>query len=398
MIILAASDKCTGCTACESVCPHSAIDMIKSKEGFFFPKIDTNKCVECHLCEKTCPVLENKAIKNFDKPKAYAYWHNQDRTVSSSGGAFSGFARIILKEGGYVYGAWMSPELELKHICISSIEDLPKLRGSKYVQSDLGESFKNIRKQLRDGHKILFCGTPCEVAGLRAYLKKDYTNLWTLDLVCHGTPSNDVFKNYIDKLKKRIGRDINAFEFRARKSWGLAPALSGRQLTPVYGVDSLYQEAFDKGAIFRKSCYTCPFATIPRQGDCTIADFWGIGRHGWKFKHSTRQGVSLILANNQHGQEIVDLLKDCFIEERPLEEALIENYNISHYSKSYLERDELIKAFLDPQMSLDDIDRKFHIVDRSIKAKIKNLASRLGVLDTVKMMITFALSHKNNKR
>ena len=394
MIQLASYSKCTGCTACESICPHAAISMAKDEEGFLFPKIDEEKCVECHLCEKTCPILEVKVNKNFQVPKAYAYWSNLDRTESSSGGAFSGFARLILNNGGSVYGAWMSQNFHLKHVEITTVDELSKLRGSKYVQSDLGDSFKNIKKELREGRKVLFCGTPCEVAGLRAFLKKDYPNLWTLDLVCHGTPSIEVFKSYLKKLHQRVHQDLKGFEFRARTSWGLAPALSGTKLTRLYGIDSLYQESFDKGAIFRKSCYTCPFATLPRQGDCTIADFWGIGRHGWKFNRSTRKGVSLILANNQHGSELIEHLGDCFLEERPLEEALIENYNITHSSKSYPLRDELIAAFLNPQLSLDDIDDRFHVVNRSLKARLKTTASRLGILDVVKGIITFVLSHK----
>lgn len=394
MIQLASDSKCTGCTACESICPHAAISMEKDGEGFLFPKIDEEKCVECHLCEKTCPILEVKVNKNFPAPKSYAYWSNLDRTESSSGGAFSGFARLILNSCGSVYGAWMSQDFHLKHLKITTVDELSKLRGSKYVQSDLGDSFKNIKKELREGRKVLFCGTPCEVAGLKAFLKKDYPNLWTLDLVCHGTPSIEVFKSYLKKLHQRVHQDIKGFEFRARKSWGLAPALSGTKLTRLYGIDSLYQEAFDKGAIFRKSCYTCPFATLPRQGDCTIADFWGIGRHGWKFNHSTRKGVSLILTNNQHGSELIEHLGDCFIEERPLEEALIENYNITHSSKSYPLRDELIATFLNPQLSLDDIDGRFHVVNRGLKARLKTMASRLGILDIVKGIITFVLSHK----
>lgn len=399
MIVLASKDTCTGCSACMSICPHSAITMEKDGEGYLNPLIHMDKCVECHLCEKTCPILVEKKNNNTSSPKVYAYWSNKDRTLSSSGGAFSGFARIILQARGIVYGAWLSPNFKLQHRSISTVKELDKLRGSKYVQSDLADSFSSIKKELREGTKVLFCGTPCEVAGLKAYLKRPYDNLWTLDLVCHGTPSIEVFKQYINKLETRRNiKGINGFEFRERKSWSLAPTFSQHKFAKIYGRDALYQEAFNKGAIFRKSCYSCPFAKIPRQGDCTIADFWGIGRHGWKFNHSTRQGVSLILANNQHGQELVNLLEDCFLEERPLEEATIENYNLTKHSKDYPKRDEVVKAFLNPDMSLDDIDNLYHLVDRSIKAQVKNLASRLGLLDLSKQLITCVLSHRSLKQ
>lgn len=389
MVNLASVDKCTGCRACVNSCVHGALTMTEDKEGFLMPVVNNDKCVECHLCEKICPIVSPYENKNMERPKAYAMWSLQDRTKSSSGGAFSAYARMILKNGGVVFGAAFDRDMRLRHIGVETIEELDDLRGSKYVQSDVNACFGNIKSLLKDGKSVLFCGTPCQVAGLKSFLRKDYDNLLTLDLVCHGVPSVAVFKAYLKKLSTRFAGKgkIDGFEFRRRNNWGFSPtvSLSGK-LTKIYDGDNAYMNAFDKSAIFRNSCYSCPFAKLPRVGDCTIADFWGIGRHGAPFRHDVQKGVSLVMVNNNKGHSFTDKLEDVFIEERDLDEALIENHNITHPSVAHPKKNDIIAAFLDEDIDLDVICKRYHLTDRSIKGVIKELADRLHVFDGVKFI------------
>ena len=244
-------------------------------------------CVGCGLCEKRCPVLSPLSFDNAITPRAFALWSVPDRTVSSSGGAFSAFARKILDNGGIVFGAAFDEKLRCHHIKVDKLEELPPLRGSKYVQSELDGVFLEVKDCLKNGQQVLFTGTPCQIAGLYAYLHKDYDNLLTLDLACHGTPSNAVFQSYLSKLRTLKKCKISSFEFRRRNGWGIAPSISDRgKLIPIFDIENLYMCAFEKAALFRQSCYICPFAKLPRVGDCSIADFWGIGRHGKPFKHN----------------------------------------------------------------------------------------------------------------
>lgn len=386
MLKLADKNICLGCHACVNACVHQALVMKPDEEGFLQPLVDNDKCVECKACEKACPIISPKVNANDTHPKAYAVWSNPDRTVSSSGGAFSSFARTILKEGGVVYGAAWDERLFLHHIAIEKEDELDKLRGSKYVQSSIDDTYKDVRTKLCEARRVLFCGTPCQIAGLKNFLRKEYDNLLTLDLVCHGVPSDKVWQAYLEKIATRFaGIRPTAYEFRRRDGWGKAPSISlGGNWLKIYGVDALYMEAFDKCAIFRKSCYQCPYAKLPRIGDVTIADFWGLGRYGTPFKHNVMKGVSLVLINNQKGKEALLKLEDTFCEERTLKEALIENWNIDHVTKKNKNREKIIEAFLNPNCSLESIDCQFDIVDHSFKARIKEFAAKIGLFDVVK--------------
>ena len=380
-------EKCTGCGACFEVCAHSAINMIPDAEGFLRPIIDSKLCVGCGLCQVTCPV-NTPFTGKMNKPlKVYSGWSLDEdiRINSSSGGAFTEIAKLTLLKGGVVFGVAMDENVCARHIYVEDIKDLCRLRGSKYVQSELRDAFSKIKGELQQGIQVLFCGTPCQVAGLQAYLHKEYNNLLTLDLACHGVPSDIVFQAYLKKLSDRKGVNIDRFEFRRLNGWGFAPTVEIRgKLRPIYGIDNLYMRAFDRSALFRSSCYSCPYARLPRLGDCTIADFWGIGRHGKPFKQNVLKGVSLVLANNKKGEEAVSQLENVFMEQRTLEEALIENHNITHPSLRHPQRNLIIHAFLNPNKTLDEIAVEFNLIDKSLKGQIKELASKWHVFDLVK--------------
>ena len=365
---LAEYKDCTGCSACANVCAHSAIIMKANQEGFLYPDIDDSLCVQCSLCEQVCPILKVIPTGNTETPKVFAMWHNQDRTVSSSGGAFSALARNVLAQGGKVFGAAFDEDLNLRHISISSTDELSLLRGSKYVQSNIGSTLKEVKKLLIGEKPVLYCGTPCQIAGLKSFLRKPYSNLLTLDLVCHGVPSSKIFQSYLNKLQKELNIEkIQNYEFRRLKGWGFSPSVKiEEKIKKLYGTDNLYMEAFSASALFRESCYHCPFAKLPREGDCSIADFWGIGRHGIPFKYDVMKGVSLILVNNKQGEDAIKKLQDSFVMERDLKEALIENHNINHPSERHPYRDEVIKDFLSENISLSEINNKYHLVDLSL--------------------------------
>lgn len=387
MINLASKETCTGCTACVNVCVYNAIEIVQDCNGFLYPIINENECVGCGLCEKRCPVLSPLSFDNAITPRAFALWSVPDRTVSSSGGAFSAFARKILDNGGIVFGAAFDEKLRCHHIKVDKLEELPPLRGSKYVQSELDGIFLEVKDCLKNGQQVLFTGTPCQIAGLYAYLHKDYDNLLTLDLACHGTPSNAVFQSYLSKLRSLKKCKISSFEFRRRNGWGYSPAISDRgKLIPIFDIENLYMCAFEKAALFRQSCYICPFAKLPRVGDCSIADFWGIGRHGKPFKHNVLRGVSLVLVNNARGMDAIMKLENVFREERTLEESLVENLNIIHPSPLHPQRNEIIQSFLNPHKSLKDISKEYHLLDNSLKGRIKKYASKYHLFDFAKIV------------
>ena len=393
MPTLANRDICTGCMACMNACAKGALSFVNDNEGFLQPFVDTNKCVECGLCERICPEIQGKYHQNMLSTDVYAGWNKTDRRISSSGGAFSSISRYVLDKGGYIYGATLDEKLKCKHIEVDDIDGLKKLRGSKYIQSYIGTVYKEVKKHLLCDQYVLFTGTPCQVSGLKSYLGKDYEKLITIDLICHGVPSQEVFSTYTEKLKDRLGlgkkEKIVNYEFRRRDGWGFAPSVSTtmNKSFPLYGIDSLYMSAFDKAAIFRKSCYTCHYAQTSRVGDFSIGDFWGLGHQGIPFKHDMTKGVSLLIVNSDKGRKVFESLgDDDFYEKRTLEEAAAGNHNLTKVSGLPENRDLVIKAFLNDNMTLDDIETSYSLIDRSLKKRLSSLSERLGLYDIVKKL------------
>ena len=301
--------RCTGCTACASVCPRDAISMERDREGFARPVIDPDACVRCGRCTAVCPILAERPQSSL--PAVFAAWNKNDdiRKDSTSGGIFTLLAEYVLEQGGVVYGAAFDSRMHLRHIACFRREELWRLRGSKYVQSDLNGIFREIKKWLEQ-RPVLFSGTPCQVDGLYYYLGGRPENLTTCDLVCHGVPSPGVWEDTVRDLEARRGRSVQAVRFRNKVTgW------KDSHLTTVYGDGSVdtaplfrteYGRAFGRALFLRSSCHRCPYTSMTRVGDLTLGDFWGLRPE--ELPDQQMKGVSLLLVNTAHGSYLFDQL------------------------------------------------------------------------------------------
>lgn len=307
---------CTGCGACENICPVNAISISYNKTGFYAPEIDNEKCINCGKCLKVCPAKEFEWI-NSNTPKCYAVSaSDNDRKKSASGGAFPVVARYIIENGGYVCGVAWDKNWEAKHIIIDNIEDIDKLRSSKYVQSTTVDSFKNVKQLLDDNKLVLFSGLPCQVAGLYKFLGKEYSNLYTIDLLCHGSPSPKVWQDWLDKNydKSKI-KNINFREkldgwVRCSKVWLTAKACSSIDFNDGTQVPiNKYYKAFIKHKISNEPCLDCKYRKIPRPADITVGDFW----HFYKSeKLDDGLGISVFMCNNDKASDLLKNIKKEF--------------------------------------------------------------------------------------
>lgn len=360
MIRLADKSSCTGCASCAQSCPHSAIMMKSDDEGFLQPVINKEKCVECGLCMKRCPVL-NPVKVSLHEQTVYALINYKDRAVSSSGGAFSAFADYVIGKGGVVFGAIIDDGFQVRHIAVEDENGLPLLRGSKYVQSKIGDCYIQVKDYLKEGRLVLFSGTPCQIAGLYSFLggKRYDDKLITIDLVCHGVPSQGAFDAYIKKLNNRPcfnGKNIKEFRFRKFDSWSIIPAVKlTKSKWQILGlVENAYMSAFFKGLTFRECCFSCGYCNMDRVGTFTIADFWGIGRHGKRFSRNVACGVSLVIDNFGKIKDILHALdENVYVEERSMQEALVEQTNLKHPICRRKERDLAVRTLVDPKASLE---------------------------------------------
>lgn len=300
-------DECTGCSACLNICPVNCIRFEVDNEGFKYPIIDYKKCIKCGMCEKVCPI--GKHIKNKAVTKAYAMKSKDvTREKSSSGGVFGVLASYVLENNGIVYGAAFDKNLALKHIRIENKNDLHKLQGSKYLQSDINSVFSEIKNKLDSSCYVLFSGTPCQVKGLKSFLKKDYNNLITVDVVCHGVPSPLVFKKYKDYLEKNNDSKIDEYDFRNKdfgwKKFSTKIKFKNGSIISETFDKNMYMKGFLRNLYLRKSCYLCTSNNFTSGSDITLADYWGIDEIDKSMDDD--KGTSLVLINSEIGEKLIE--------------------------------------------------------------------------------------------
>jgi len=338
--IICDSSKCTGCYACYNTCDHSAISMITDNEGFSRPKINSYLCIGCKKCQKVCPV-NNPVERNEIPLTIYSGWSkNEDiRLSSASGGAFTELAKFFIEQmHGVVFGVAMNEKLEACHIAVEFVDDLSKLQGSKYIQSNINESYRQTEHYLKEGKNVLFSGTPCQIAGLKNYLRKEYQQLYTVDLICHGVPSKRLFEDYIKHLESKLQHRVYDVKFRCKKSswifFNMAVNSHVEEKTRKISYEyegAYYSDPFIRGFLrdnaLRPSCYQCQYTSTKRVSDFTLADWWGYKAEDKCDKDFEKKGVSLIFTNTSKGQYILPQL-NMLLKERTLEAALMTNISL----------------------------------------------------------------------
>ena len=304
---------CTGCGACSEKCPKKCISMkYDTSVGFRYPSVDNECCIECGVCSKTCPVLRKGLL--LDNLQTLAAVSTDEKILKSanSGGIFSTIANLFIEKGGYVCGAVFTKELEVKHVIVNDKKGLAALKGSKYIQSESNECFPQIKKILVAGGKVLFAGTGCQVAGLKAYLGKDFDTLLSIEVVCHGVPSPLLFKEYLKWLGQKHGGVVTSYRFRSKK---IRPTGEHSQFFCVIdnkeyigqSLEDPFYGSFLKGKILRPSCYHCHFKGKSRVADITLGDFWGIEKYYRDFP--IKNGTNVVMINSTKGLKLFGEVK-----------------------------------------------------------------------------------------
>lgn len=322
---------CCGCTACMNVCPKHAIIMEKDEEGFLYPVINQEKCVECGLCKKVCAFQNGYNIENrLKETEVYATKNKSDevRMHSASGGMFYTMAKHVINKNGIVYGVVFNDEFHAIHTRTDNMDGVKKMMGSKYSQSELGEIYSNVKQDLKNGKLVLFTGTPCQVAGLNKFLQNvDKSNLILVDLVCHGTPSPQLFHEYIKFLEQTKKKKVIGYYHRIKKiGWNQTEGTvyEDGKLDYKSRLSQTWKCIFYSDLALRPTCYNCQFTNINRPGDITIGDFWGIENYNKDF--ADNKGISIAIVNTIKGQKIFNEINmDIYMDKRQIEEAINKN-------------------------------------------------------------------------
>lgn len=359
MVNVTRKEDCCGCAACVQVCPKSCIAMVRDAEGFDYPKADSERCISCGLCEKVCPVSHAQA-EPAGEPKAFAaYGPDKDRAESSSGGIFAQLARQTLAQGGLVFGAAMAEDGKTAvHMAIDGEGDLPRLQGSKYLQSHMGNCFRQAKEALEAGRAVLFTGTPCQIEGLLHFLGRDYENLVTADVICHGVPSEKLWQKYLNYQQHRYGSRVTRVSFRDKrqgwKSFSMALTFeNGKQYAKKLYFDT-YLQLFLQDLCLRPSCYRCPSKKLHRRSDLTLGDFWGCDRVCPEMDDDT--GLSLVLIHSEKGQRAFDALS---LKRKTvtLEQALTANKAVIRSPKMPENREAVLSAL--DGCSIDAVGKRY---------------------------------------
>lgn len=303
--------KCCGCNACYSICPENCIEMKMDEEGFLYPCVDERKCIKCNLCKKKCPYLNDRKWVNF---QLYGAFSNDSEVIkkSSSGGLFSLLSKIILDNDGVVYGAKYNEKNLVVHDYITTYDEIDKLRGSKYVQSDMNKSLRKVKQHLKAGLYVLFSGTPCHIAGLKSYLDNDYENLYCIEIVCHGVPSPKVYSDYIKFLENKFKSKIKTINFREKSNgwekYSILIQFENGKAIMENAIENTYMKGFLKDLYIRPSCFQCRFKNFSSGSDITLGDLWGVSNIDKNFFNNN--GVSIVSINTKKGKQLFDKIPE----------------------------------------------------------------------------------------
>ena len=391
MIQIADKKECNGCCACVDVCPTGAISLITDEEGFWYPEVDREKCIDCSLCDQVCPELNAKdqRLAVGGDPVCYAAQHKvlESRMDSTSGGVFSAFAEAVFAEGGSVAGAVYNEDFSVRHIVSEDSGDLERIRSSKYLQSNCEGLYKEIQTRLDSGGQVLACGCPCQMAGLRLFLKKEYDNLILVDFICRGINSPKVFRKHLDALEEKYGSKVvyakaknkehgwRSLTFKAMFENGSVYYGNGRE-------DDFTRGYLQTGYYCRPSCFDCKFKEIPRIADLTVGDFWGVEKVAPSLDDD--RGTSLIMCNTPKGGAFIESIKER-MDMRTIQLADIQPGNRSLYSSINVPQDCRADFFADleklpfPRVAAKYFPKPAEGLAR-IKSKMKVIYRRLRIL------------------
>lgn len=347
MINIDKKENCCGCTACMSICPKKAIKMCPDEEGFLYPKIDEKKCIHCGLCEKVCPILNKNNNNSLKIAKIVRAKDNNVLKQSTSGGFFTPLSEYFIDNDGFVFGALFEKN-KIVHKGSNRKDILKQFRGSKYVQSDLNNSFIKIKKILDDDKYVLFSGTPCQVSGLKQFLMKDYEKLITVDVICHGTPSPLLFKHYVEYMERRYESKIRKISFR-NKTYGYhvgTMKIEFKNGKIYYGSarTDFMLKSFFEDISSRPSCYNCNFKNKNHVSDFTIYDCW----HASKINSDIiddDKGYTNLIINSKKGKNIFELISDDYeVFNSDFEKAVdFDGIMVENNAKKNIMRDEFYK-------------------------------------------------------
>lgn len=372
--IMVIDKACVGCRSCEQSCPKNCIRLQTNHEGFLYPVVEESLCIKCGVCLKKCPVYELKpqgrkpirafGLKNKDKKRMLQ---------SASGGASDLFAWSVIQAGGNVYGSAYTENMEVEHIKVDKIQELYRIQSSKYVQSDLKNSYQSVKRDLDKGELVLFTGTPCQISGLYKYLDAGTNdNLFTVDLICHGVPSPEFLRKYFEYQEKKLGEKLEHFNFRSKEKRGWSTQYLLKTKTKTKTKQLLldkYGKHFMDGDCYRECCYQCSYANIDRVGDITIGDFWGVEKKNPAF--ASTAGVSAVLINSQQGNQLIEKVKSqASIMETDLEAILYKQGNLQHPTGRPASRDQFYERIQDEKF-IENLK-----VGVCIKERIKTLLPR----------------------
>lgn len=371
-------ENCTGCGACVQRCPKQCISWTTIEFDFRYPQVDEATCINCGLCEKVCPI--NKELKAPTAQKAYAAVHKDSSVLekSTSGGAFTALADMFFSQGGVVYGAAMLNGMQVKHIRTEDRTAFAELRSSKYIQSDTGITYQMVEQDLKQRKVVLYSGTPCQIDGLKCFLRKEYENLYTADVVCHGVGSQAYFDKYMEFAKERYGK-IKALRFRSKEYAGwscgvvvvVVDTSNSEKKIPYWDFDNYYYSYFLLGDVYRKCCYSCKYANTKRVGDFSLGDYWGV--EALNLPLQTENGCSLLLVNNERAKKLLETVSDLDKVETTIEQAAHCNKQLNESSRLPESRQKRIEEY--GSMSGQQIQKVYLKTHRKtvVKGKLKAL-------------------------